>query len=98
MIDLTEVFQVVITLFIALITTYVVPYIKSKTTAQQQADIQMWIKVAVQAAEQVYNESGHGKEKKQYVLDFLFQKGFYINELEIDNLIESAVYTLKEGV
>ena len=83
-------------LLAAIFTTVVIPYIKSKTTAQQQAEINAWVKIAVSAAEQIYNGSGRGPEKKAYVLEWLKQRG--IDEAKLDAMIESAVYELKSGV
>ena len=52
--------------------------------------------VAVEAAEMIYVGSGRGQEKKEYVLDFLNNKGFTLNIAEIENLIEAAVLKLKQ--
>ena len=49
--DITPVIQAVTVLLAAIITTFVVPYIKSKTTAAQQSQINAWVKIAVSAAE-----------------------------------------------
>lgn len=67
--NITTIIQAVFALIAAVITVIVIPYIKSKTTAQQQAEINAWVKIAVSAAEQIYNGSGRGPEKKAYVLD-----------------------------
>lgn len=98
MIDLTPILQVAITLIAALFTTFFIPYIKSKTTAEQREQIAAWISVAVSAAEQIYIGSGRGSEKKAYVLDFLAKQGFTVDDVAIDAMIEAIVYELKEGV
>ena len=54
-----------------------------------------WVKIAVEAAEQIYNESGKGKEKFEYVTEWISKK-FRISKADLKNLIESAVYKLKE--
>ncbi len=95
--DLTEVVLSVLTLIGALVTTFLVPYIKSKTTLQQQESIQQWVAVAVQAAEQIYNGSGRGSEKKKYVKDFLASKGYTLDTSAVEALIEAAVYELING-
>lgn len=95
MIDLTEIVSAVITLLVAVITTFLIPYIKGKVDANTLAKIRMWVKVAVEAAEMVYIGSGRGAEKKAYVTEFLNSKGYKLNMSEIDNLIESAVLELK---
>jgi len=56
------------------------------------------VKIAVSAAEQIYNGSGRGPEKKAYVLEWLKQRGITVDEAKLDAMIESAVYELKSGV
>lgn len=95
MIDLTPVVQTVVMLVSALITCFLIPYIRAKADAEKLAKIQLWVNVAVEAAEQLYSGTGRGKEKKEYVVNFLNQKGFTIDADSIDKLIESAVLKLK---
>ena len=94
MIDITTVLEAVATLGVAIITTFVVPYIKSKTTTEQQKKANAYVKIAVTAAEQIYNESRQGDKKKAYVLTWLANHGIVIDEDELDAMIEAAVYEL----
>ena len=94
--DYTTLFEGILTVLFALVTLYVIPWIKSKVTAEELADIIKWVKIAVQAAEMIYKESGMGEAKKDYVLTFLADKGIKYDERQIDSLIESAVLELKE--
>ena len=57
-------------------------------------DVVMWVKIAVKAAEQIF-EHGMNDEKFTYVASFISEK-FNLTEDELVNLIESAVYELKE--
>ena len=59
----------------------------------RQEDVIKWVKIAVEAAEQIYNASGQGKEKFAYVSKWISSK-FKISEEDLKNLIESAVYEL----
>ena len=98
-IDLTSIANAVIALIAAIITAFVIPWIRSKTTAAQFEKIKMWVTVAVEAAEQLYTGSGRGAEKKAYVVEFLNGKGFKIDKIDaatLDNLIEAAVFDLPE--
>ena len=97
MVDLTPIITAVLTLIFSLITAFLIPYIKAKTTDEQFNTIKLWVQVAVQAAEMLYVGSGRGEEKKQYVIEFLKSKGFTLNTEEIENLIESAVLELKQA-
>lgn len=97
MVDLTNFALAGITLIIAIVAAFVIPYIKSKTTAEQFATIKLWVTVAVNAAEQLFTGSGRGEEKKSFVLSFLESKGFTIDLESIDALIESAVLDLNKS-
>lgn len=94
MYDITPIIEAVAALIAALITAFLVPYIKSKTTAEQQKEINAWVKIAVAAAEQIYTGSGRGEEKKEYVINRLREHGITVDEAKLDALIEAAVYEL----
>ncbi len=86
MIDLTPILQALIGLLATVITVKLVPWIKARTTAQQQAMLGTAVDVLVYAAEQLYG-AGNGDEKFQYVADRLREKGL---ALDVD-MIEAAV-------
>lgn len=94
MFDITVIIEAVFALLAAVITAIVIPYIKSKTTTSQQAEINAWVKIAVIAAEQIYTGSGRGAEKKAYVLNWLREHGITVDAEKLDALIEAAVYDL----
>ena len=96
MTDITPVINAVIALIAAVITAFVIPWIKSKTTAAQREEINAWVKIAVTAAEQIFTETGMGKEKKAYVLKFLEEKNLKIDEESVDLMIESAVKEMND--
>lgn len=82
-IDLTPIFQAVIALLAALVTYKLIPWIKSKTTAQQQNNLRAMVRVFVFAAEQLYG-AGEGKEKLLYVKEQLKKAGFDVDVNEIE--------------
>lgn len=94
MTDLTPIVNAVITLIAAIVTTFLIPWIKSKIDSAKLAQIVEWVGIAVRAAEQIYNESGMGEKKKQYVLNFLADKGFTLDPNSINAMIEAAVKNL----
>lgn len=91
--DIEIIIKVIIPIIGAVITYLIVPFIKSKTTIEQQKNIEFWVEIAVNAAEQIFG-SGLGEKKKQYVIDFLNSKGINITEKELDILIEAAVFEM----
>ena len=93
--DYTLLFEGVLTILFALVTMYVIPWIKTKVSAEELTEIIKWVKIAVQAAEMIYKESGMGEEKKAYVKTFLEDEGIKYDERQIDSMIESAVLELK---
>lgn len=93
MTDLTLIFNALIALCAAIISVFVIPWIKSKTTVQDRETLLAWVNIAVSAAEQIYSTS-QAREKKQYVLAFLESKGYALDDKEIDSTIEAAVLKL----
>ena len=96
MIDITSIVNAVIALLAAVVSTFLAPWIKGKVEAQKLEKVADWVTIAVSAAEQIYKESGMGEKKKQYVLDFLEDKGLTVDINSVDAMIEAAVYGLKE--
>lgn len=88
-IDLTKIFEAVITLLAALITYRLVPWIKSRTNENQQLMLQSIVRTLVFAAEQLYG-AGHGEEKLDYVCKQLQERGYTVDRDEI----EATVYCL----
>lgn len=97
MTDLTPIFSAVITLIMAVITTFLIPYLKTKIDSNKFDKIKTWVKVAVEAAEMIYVGTGRGEEKKAYVIQYLNSKGYTLDADSINNLIESAVLELKNS-
>ena len=92
-INLTPIFQAAILLVAAIVTTFVVPWIKSKAKNEDMAIFLRWVEIAVAAAEQLY-ESTDGEKKKAYVLAYLNGKGYTVDVDDLENAIEAAVLKL----
>ena len=97
MFDITPIVEAVLALVAVVITSIIIPYIKKKTSVEQQKEIAGWVKIAVMAAEQIYVGIGRGSEKKQYVLAWLAERNITVDGNEIDALIESAVFELNNS-
>lgn len=93
---IVEIGTIFIALIGAIITYIVIPYIRSKTTVEQQKTVEFWVRVAVNAAEQIFSNPKMGTTKKEYVLKFLQEKGFNVSETDLDMLIEAAVLELNK--
>lgn len=88
-IDLTMLINAVIALLATIITVKVIPWIKSKTTVEQQILLEATVKILVSAAEQLYG-AGKGDQKLEYVKNELESRGFTFDEA----VIEAAVREL----
>jgi hypothetical protein len=93
MIDITPIINALILLVGTIITIFVVPYLKQKFDNGKLAEIEEWVEIAVTAAEQYFGSS-HGREKKEFVVEFLRNKGFKIDLDSLDKMIEYTVYKL----
>ena len=70
-IDITEIVVAVIGLLGIVITSVVVPLIKSKLTNSQWETIKNYALAGVQAAEIVFNAQGKGEEKLEWVSKYI---------------------------
>lgn len=93
----TTIFEAVLALMAVIITGYLVPYIKSKTSAEEQSSISAWIDVAVAAAEQLLG-SGMGDEKMAYVVEYLAKLGIEVTSEEIESSVYWLTTTVTEGL
>ena len=93
-IDLTQIILAIITLIGAIITRYLIPWIKSKLDDHQYAALKILVRTGVFAAEQLFT-SEQWKEKKQYVVDLLKENGYDVDVAAVDALIEATVRELR---
>ena len=92
MFDITPILEGLLLLAATIVTYVLIPYIKAKTSKNQQEELENWVRIAVQAAEQIFRGSGRGVEKKQYVLDWLAKNGIKVDASKLDAMIESTVH------
>lgn len=86
MIDLTDIVNAVLALAAALVTAFVIPWIKAKATVQQQEALLGVYRTLCFAAEQLFG-SGHGEDKLTYVENRLKEKGYTVDR----DMIEATV-------
>ena len=94
--DFTDIFEGIIMLLSAVITTFLIPMLKQKLSDDKRDKLIFWVRTAVKAAEQIYG-SKTGRQKKDYVVAFLLSKGIVIDIDEVTALIESEVYKLTDA-
>lgn len=96
MIDLTPVVNALITLLGLLMTTFLIPWIRAKISAEKLNEAKKWTSIGVKAAEMIYKESGMGEAKKKYVRKFLESKGYKLDIDTVDALIEATVRDMQQ--
>lgn len=97
MTDITPIVIAFVSMVFAIIGIFLIRFVKNKVGEEKFKDISKWVQIAVNAAEQIYNESGMGEVKKEYVLEFLKKRGITMDIDSIDALIESEVYKLNSS-
>ena len=82
----------------ALMSGLLIPYLKTKIDANRRSEIMRIVEVAVTAAEQIFipdeKGKGRGAEKKEFVINYLYDKGIKVSDEDLDILIEAAVKEL----
>lgn len=96
--DITKVIAAAVTLISAILTTFLIPWLRARLGEQAMGRLCQWVRIAVQAAEQIYAGPGRGAEKKRYVLGLLAGQGIKIDEEALDALLESEVLKLGEEI
>lgn len=95
-----DMLKIVVSVCAAIITVYAVPYLKTLKEDRRYAQILEMVDVAVRAAEQTIKGAGKGVEKKKEVENIIYawlmEKGIEITPEQINQLIECAVYQLKQ--
>ena len=95
-----NILKIVVSVSAAIITIYLVPYIRNKLKDDKYKELLAIVEVAVKAAEQTIG-GGHGKVKKEEVVAFvslwLSQNGIQITDKQLDNLIEAAVFQMNNS-
>lgn len=82
------VIKIIIPALCAIVTMYCIPFLKEKR-------IYSYVVIAVKAAEQMFLESGKGKEKFAYVREWI-QKKFKVTDDDLKNIIEAVVYEMNK--
>lgn len=93
-IDITPIIEAVIALLAAIITYKLIPWIKARTSAEQQATLGVLIRTLVYAAEQMYG-TGAGEAKLAYVEDELLERGYKVDRAAIEAAVRELTAEMR---
>ena len=79
--DYTQIISAVIALISALVSAFLIPWIKTKIDADKLQTLRTYVEIGVKAAEQLYTATD-GAAKKAYVVNFLAEKGI---QFDVEN-------------
>lgn len=93
--------KIIISMCAALLTVWIIPYIQTLKENMKFSKFLEMIDLMVKAAEQTIRESGKGRIKKDKVTEFLEEylnsHNIHISRAQLSELIESAVYSMKQA-
>lgn len=93
MIDLTPLCNALIAAAAVAVSLFVIPWLRSKTTAEQRSDLLKWVDIAVAAAQQLYYQCS-GQTRLDYALSLLAEQGFNVDLRQVRDAVEAAVLKL----
>lgn len=95
---ITKITELIVTVIIAVISIYVIPWLKNKVGEDKYNTILEYAETLVRSAEKIYTVE-EWKIKKDYAVHLLNKKiesmGLKISESEINAIIEGAVQAVK---
>lgn len=100
-VNITEIIVALIGVLGTVITAFVIPWIRSKTDANQQKILSTAARTAVYAAQQIFN-SAEADEKKEYAIKYItdvlahYNMAITINEISV--AIEAALKEIKTEI
>ena len=90
-IDWTSIILAVIGLLSAIVSGFLIPFLKAKLSEEQLNKAQMWLKVFCSAAETAFT---NGADKKAWVLAQMDAIGVKLSEEQLDSCLEAVVREL----
>ena len=99
--DITPILEMVISLISIVITSFVIPWLRAKTTQEQFWVLQDIARIAVNAAEVLYKGSGKGEQKLSYattyIKEFCLAHNITFDDKSIRQAIENAWKNMTEA-
>lgn len=98
---ITKIVEAVLTIILALVSAYLIPWIKNKLGDDRYRELVEFCEICVRSAEQLFTEE-QAQEKKTYVVEMIVpyvrKLGLNLGEEEINAIIESCVNFVKYGM
>ena len=93
-----EVIRIIVMVAVLVVARYLVPWLREKVGTDRLAQIEKWVRYAVEMAQQLH-WSQPGEDRKAIVTEFLREiliaKNISISDEQLDVLIEAAVKEMK---
>lgn len=96
LVDLTPLFQAIIGIASVLVTGFLLPWLKTKFSAEQLAKAQNWVAIGVYAAEKLYG-AGNGDTKLSYVESLLVQHRIKLDTQTLKALVDAEIKRMEQG-
>ena len=97
---ITKMTEMILTILALIVRAYVIPWLKTKISADRLRELENFCEQAVRSAEQIYSPE-EWKLKKAYVLSLINERieklGLGLNEAEVDAIIEGIVNYVKHN-
>lgn len=97
MIDLTPIINVLILVVATLVSMYLIPWIKSKKTAEETKDLMAWARIAAKSAQQLYYQLD-GEARLTHALLVMREAGYDVDTIEVRNALEAAVLEIHNAL
>lgn len=102
MIDITLIIKAIMTLIGIVVTTFLIPYLKTKISENKLSYLEEIVKVAVCAAEVLIDGEGRGDEKRNFVIDHVKsvceQHGITYDSNQVRQILEKSWLELSQGL
>lgn len=96
MIDITPLLEAVVKLLAAVIALYLIPWLRTKYSAEQLRKAQDVVHIAVYAAEKLYG-AGHGADKLEYAEEILAAHGVKLDAVRLAAMIDAEIKAMEQS-
>lgn len=96
MIDFTPLAEALISLAVAAITVFLIPWLKERYGNESLAKARSWVQIAVYAAEKAYG-AGHGEEKLAYAEQILAEHKIKLDLSTLKTMVDAEIKKLEQA-